>query len=114
MNQIFHLPQPPVTPPTITENRSNIVNEPMITNQPLPAELTSFHPKEDVVTAILRFEEDEMQHGINTCKTCLETRPVFHITPPINKPGNNETPPILLNHGKHARMADAKGVIPKV
>ena len=91
-----NLPQPPVTPPISTQNQSNIVNEPMITNQPLPAELSSFHPNEDVVTAILRFEEGEMQHGINTCKTCLETRPVFHVTPPINKPGNNETAPVLL------------------
>ena len=91
-----NLPQPPVTPPINAQNQSNIVNEPMITNQSFPAELSSFHPNEDDVTAILRFEEGEMQHGINTCKTCLETRPVFHVTPPINKPGNNETAPVLL------------------
>ena len=66
-------------------------------NVDLQGELSSLHPNQDVITAMLRFEEGEMQHSIDTCKTCLETRPVFHVTQPVNKSGTNESSPVQLS-----------------
>ena len=79
-----------IAPPQV--NQTNTANA----NSLLQTELSSIHPNPDVVTAILRFEEGEMQHKVDKCATCIETRLVFHATPPVNKTEKNETAPVQL------------------
>lgn len=47
----------------------------------------------DVVKSVQRFEEGDMRHGYDICKTCFETRPKFHATSSINASGQNVTKP---------------------
>ena len=68
-------------------------------------ELASVHQNPAVVEAIQRFQQGELLHTIDTCKTCLETRPVFHATPPIHKGAKNQTNPISIKPWKMSEMS---------
>ena len=63
-------------------------------------EIASVHQNPAVIEAIQRFQQGELLHTVDTCKTCLETRPVFHATPPIHKGAKNQTSPISIKPWK--------------
>ena len=62
--------------------------------------LASVHQNPPVVEAIQLFQQGELLHTIDTCKTGLETRTVFHATPPIHKGTKNQTNPISIKPWK--------------
>ncbi|XP_057310732.1 uncharacterized protein LOC130648690 [Hydractinia symbiolongicarpus] len=93
-NQVNNLPTTQSVPTIVTDNQTTDQD------QIYGNETSTIHQNPDVVAAVIQFEEGEKLHSLATCKTCRETRPVFHATPPISPTAENETKPITVKPWK--------------